>query len=537
MGEASANRDRIITRIFGRACFAPTALPTWCPFAHDDVTGRDNRVVVFDGTRAMPLLPALRSFFRRHAPLAPGGTLVVAVSGGPDSLALLHALCALRDELGIGLHIAHLDHMLRGEQSAAEARFVAETAHAWGVPATVEAIDARALAREWRQNLHAAARTVRYAFLARVAHQENAPAVATAHHADDQAETVLANLLRGAGPAGLAGMRPVAGWEAWRRFAKPEEEKRKRGEEEQDSPLLLRPLLAVTKQEIEHYCATNGLEPRRDPSNDDRRYARTRIRHDLLPKLIEYNPRIVEALGRTAAVCEAEHAFVEQALDAAWPQLGTVTAGRLLFHGAAWAVLHPALRSLALRRGHSLLAPGETLGQDDVERALATAGGPVGRRIELPGGVTLDAGYDGGFVMARGAARTADGPQLAVQAAALPVPGVVELGTRWLLRAETGPAGPAGSPWEVYLDPAAIEGLAVRRRLAGDRMRPAGGPGSRTLQDIFVDAKIPRELRDAWPLVVSGNDIVWLPGVRAAAGYLAPGGAQAIHLLVAPISQ
>jgi tRNA(Ile)-lysidine synthetase-like protein len=474
----------------------------------------------------MSVLPTLHTFFRHHAPLAPGGTLVVAVSGGPDSLALLHALCALRAELGLGLHVAHLDHRLRGDQSAAEARFVAETAHSWGVPATIEAIDVRAAARERRQNLHAAARTVRYAFLARVAGAIGAYAVATAHHADDQAETVLANLLRGAGPSGLSGMRPTSELE----LATP------------DHPpatvhnlRLLRPLLAVTRAELEHYCATNNLEPRHDPSNADRRYTRTRIRHELLPKLIEYNPRIVEVLGRTAAACAEEHAFVADALDAVWPRLVRREASRLRFDGAIWAALHPALQAAALRRGYAWLTAGAaTLGHEDVARARAIAGGPVGRQAELPGGVTLLAAYQGSFVLEHGEPLAPTGPQLALEAVELPVPGVVALGSGWLLQAERCLAAIPDSPWEVYLHTGLHSQLGLRRRQASDRMRPAGGTGSRKLQDIFVDAKIQRELRDAWPVVVSGNEIVWVPGVRAAAGAVALHGAEAIHLVVEP---
>ncbi|HWQ15355.1 MAG TPA: tRNA lysidine(34) synthetase TilS, partial [Roseiflexaceae bacterium] len=244
---------------------------------------------------------ALAAFFRRHAPVPPGGLLVVAVSGGPDSLALLHALHALRGELRLRLHAAHLDHTLRGAQSAAEAAFVAETARAWGITATVASADVRALVREHRLNLHAAARAARYGLLARVAAEMGAHAVATAHHADDQAETVLAHLLRGAGPEGLAGMSAVVPYAEWsratldvrtlnvERSAAPT--LNVAGSTVQRStfngqPPLIRPLLSVTRAAIEAYCAANGLEPRRVPSNEDRRYARTRIRRDLLPRLI-----------------------------------------------------------------------------------------------------------------------------------------------------------------------------------------------------------------------------------------------------------
>jgi tRNA(Ile)-lysidine synthetase-like protein len=157
----------------------------------------------------------VRDFITAHHMIAPGALVVVAVSGGPDSLCLLHVLTQLRDDLGVALHVAHLDHMIRGAESADEAVFVAELAHEWALPYTIEASDIPSLARTRRANLHAAARAARYSFLARVARATGAHAVAVAHHAGDQAETVLLHLLRGAGPEGLSGMQAVTPGQEW----------------------------------------------------------------------------------------------------------------------------------------------------------------------------------------------------------------------------------------------------------------------------------------------------------------------------------
>jgi tRNA(Ile)-lysidine synthetase-like protein len=150
------------------------------------------------------LITDVRDFIIAHHMIATGAPVVVAVSGGPDSLCLLHALTLLRDDLGVTLHVAHFDHMIRGAESADEAVFVADLAREWGLPYTVEATNIPALARAQHANLHAAARGARYSFLARVARSTGAQAVAVAHHAGDQAETVLLHLLRGAGPDGLS---------------------------------------------------------------------------------------------------------------------------------------------------------------------------------------------------------------------------------------------------------------------------------------------------------------------------------------------
>src|SRR6266545_2156816 len=268
------------------------------------------------------LAAEVRAFITAQRMIDAGAPVVVAVSGGPDSLCLLHILATLRDDLGIALHVAHLDHMIRGAESETEARFVADLARSWGLPATVEAVDVPVLAQ--------------------VARSAGAQAVAVAHHADDQAETVLMHLLRGAGPEGLGGMRPVVPWHEWA----PDKETRRPGDKVSDScslspgllvsPSLIRPLLQVTRADIESYCTEHGLAPRRDPTNLDLDATRNRIRHELLPRLIEYNPHIVEALGRTAAICADEQAFVSAALDAAWPELARERDGADDFDGAAW---------------------------------------------------------------------------------------------------------------------------------------------------------------------------------------------------------
>ena len=465
------------------------------------------------------LVERVRSWMHRYAMTAPGETVIVGVSGGPDSLCLLHVLERARADLGIALHVAHLDHRLRGAESAADAAFVTETAHAWGLPVTVEAIDVGAVAKERRMNLHQAARTVRYAFFARLARALDAQAVAVAHTANDQAETVLMHLLRGAGPAGLRGMRPVVPWEEWAHGvegAAPDERAA------EPRPALIRPLLAITRDEIERYCADHHLQPRRDPTNRDLRYMRNRIRHDLLPQLIAYNPHIVAALGRTATLCAEEHDFIQRALDAIWPTLVRRRAGALDFVGHVWCSLHPVLQREALRRAYALLGGSTTLDFERIEAARAAVGRGVGRRIELPGGLTLTVDYAGSFTL--GAAPEVDGPQLAQPAVPLPVPGRVELEHGWAIEATPHPA-PAPTPasaWEVYLDADALAGqLVVRRRRPGDRVRPVAGAGSRRLQEVFVDAKVPRALRDAWPLVATPEAIVWVAGVFPAAGFVA----------------
>lgn len=480
------------------------------------------------------LIAEARAFIADHQLIQPGAPVVVAVSGGPDSLCLLDLLVQLAPELGITLHIAHLDHQIRGAQSAEEARFVAGLAHDLGLAATVAAIDVPGLARERRINLHAAARAARYEFLAQVARSIDAQAVAVAHHADDQAETVLLHLLRGAGAAGLRGMRPLVAWEEWGIVD------REWGMEPNlyppfpiHYPPLIRPLLPISRGAIERHCAERGLAPRHDPTNLDLDATRNRIRHDLLPRLIEYNPHVVGALGRTAAIAAAEQDFIMAALDAAWPGLAVEREHSIAIDGAAWRALHPALQRAALRRACERLAPGAQVGLEQIERARTLVGRGVGRQAELAGGLTLTVGYGGGFTL--GTPPLPAGPQLAEAEIALPERGRVGLGGGWWLEIDrrAGPPAPiAGGGWGIALDAELAGGpLLVRRRRPGDRI--ALEHGHRRLQDLFVDLKLPRALRDAWPLVATPTALIWVAGLRAAAGLRATNAsAQIIHLQV-----
>jgi tRNA(Ile)-lysidine synthetase-like protein len=453
----------------------------------------------------------IATFIDTHQLLRPGDLIVVAVSGGPDSLALLHALVDLRARFDCSLHVVHLDHMLRGAESADEARFVAEIAKQWGVLATIESHDVGLLAHTHGLNLYAAGRAARYHFFARVATALGANAVAVAHTANDQAETVLMHLLRGAGAEGLAGMRPLVAWEQWRTYGILASEENPVAVPTH-APTLIRPLLATTRAAIEAYCAEQLLAPRHDPANDDTRHTRSHIRHNLLPQLIEYNPRIVEALGRTADTLASDHDLIEQSLTACWPQLANLRPRGVELDLAFWQSLHPALQRAAIRRAYTLLGGGATLGFADLERAFRGIAAGVGRVIELPGGIALTVGYT---ILTLGEVAVS-GPQLLHEYEPLPIPGELLLAGGWrMLAVVQQHTEPNVSPWVLHIAGDSLtQPLIVRRRRAGDRI--TGRRGSRSIQDVMVDAKLPQALRSAWPLLVCGDQILWVVGVRAA---------------------
>ena len=472
----------------------------------------------------------VRAFLDTHQLATPASLIVVGVSGGPDSLCLLHVLANLRAERRFNLHLAHLDHQLRGAVSADDAAFVAECARQWHIPATIQAADIGTQARQQRMNVYAAGRAARYRLLAQLARELGAQAVMVAHTANDQAETVLLHLLRGAGPAGLSAMKPVVAWEAWHLVG---------GRPLPDgTAVLARPLLDVERDAVEAYCAEHQLQPRRDLSNDDTRHTRSRIRHELLPGLLEYNPRIVEALARTAALCADEHEAVEVLLDEYWNSLVVAGAAYLEVDGATWRALAVPLQRAALRRAYRQLGGVQTLSHARVEAALQAVAQGAGRTIELPDGITVRTAGAGAFRMQQrdSVDSAVGGPQLAEAAQTLAIPGIMTLQGGWRLVADMhAEAHPPASNWEIWL-PAdtAAQALGMRPRQPGDRIRLSSA-ASRRIQDVFVDAQVPAELRARWPLILVQDRIVWEAGMSADPHLIAqPGSGPAVRLAIEP---
>jgi tRNA(Ile)-lysidine synthetase-like protein len=297
------------------------------------------------------------TFCRAEQLFKPAERVVVAVSGGADSLALLHILQALQRELQIALHAATLDHGLRGAQGAEDAAFVAQVAAAWQIPCTVGSADVPRLAATWRLGIEAAARRARYAFLRRCAAQIGAACIATAHQRDDQAETVLLHLIRGSGLAGLRGILPSS---------------------ERDGLRIVRPLLAIGRDELVMYLTSLGVTPRDDPSNSDTQYARNKVRHAIMPLLREINPSVTLSLARTAETLREDYA----ALLASLPSYVPPNIRRDVF-----LRLLPAQQRLWLRAAVQHIAPERELSFERVEAALRFV-----RRLRTAGGVQLGGG-------------------------------------------------------------------------------------------------------------------------------------------------
>lgn len=426
------------------------------------------------------------------------GPIVVAVSGGPDSVCLLHVLRQLREDVGIEPHVAHLDHRLHA-QALAHAHYVARLCRRLGIRATIEARDVGAYRRERRLSLEEAARQVRYAFLAQVAYEVGATCVATGHTADDQVETVLMHLLRGAGWVGLQGMAQ-AGPHPYA----------------PGSPLrLLRPLLGTSKAETGAYCRAHHLRPRQDPTNVQLSLLRNRVRHALLPLLEKYNPRISEALLRLSEMARDQVSLLDGLVREAWPRVVAEDAGGLRISSPHLIEQPPAVRQHLLRRAiERLLGSFTDFEAHHLERLEAALRGGAGRSTPLPRGLRAITQHHALYLTLR---PTTPLPPLEGEhplnvPGATPIPG-------WTVATRLLPVGGTdirADSWRAVMHYEPGMTLWVRTRRPGDRFQPLGMAEAKKLQDFMVDAHIPREWRDRVPLVCSPQGIAWVVGWRLA---------------------
>jgi tRNA(Ile)-lysidine synthase len=313
-------------------------------------------------------------------------------------------------------------------------------------------------------------------------------------------------------------MRPLVPWEAWATAP----------DDSSPRPPLIRPLLDTPRHEIEAYCTDHQLAPRIDPTNTSPAYTRSHIRTELLPALAAYNPQIVAALTRTAQVCADDYTFLQDHLDTLWPELAAARPGAIFLRAEQWEQLPTALQRYALRRAARQLIGSDDLGYEQIEAGRAAATRGTGTQQTLARGLLLRVEHDGLLLLyepdydpaSAAVSSVTEVPQLGSSEIPLAVPGTTPVSEFWEAQAGSGqpPAGhdTIGKCWQVRLAAERLDGpLLLRRRRPGDRFRPAGGRGSRRLQDVFTDYKIRRELRAAWPVLATPTAIVWVAGLRA----------------------
>jgi tRNA(Ile)-lysidine synthetase-like protein len=473
----------------------------------------------------------------RHGLFRSGTTTVVAVSGGPDSVALLHGLSEVADRWLLTLTVAHLDHSLRPD-SVDDAAFVARSAADLGLHAELAASDVAHIASRRGWSVEEAGRKVRYGFLATVARRVRAECVVTAHHAGDQAETVLAHIVAGTGMAGLGGMRhrsaypltpaEVAEMAELADFAHPGDQG------SVDLPALVRPLLSLPRDRVREFLAERNLEWREDKSNEDLAHTRNRIRHVVVPALEAINPKVLDAIVRVADTARAEDDLVSGLAADVWVRLARRDAALIRIDFSALRAEELALRRRIVRRAAlEAGALGRALGPVETDQVLELADGAA---VTLPGGVR--ARHKDGELTFQVERVTPPPPSL--PPIKLAVPGRTVTPGGWAIiatpRVRRPDDPPRTDPWHAVIDADRSGELQVRGRHVGDRMVPLGMEGrSKSLQDLFVDEGVPADWRASWPVVVASFGIAWVPGLRLdERATLRPATSRVIEMRVAP---
>ncbi len=446
-----------------------------------------------------PLLQRFSNALKQF-PIPVSGKIIVAVSGGPDSICLLHLLKSVWPTNQ--LHVAHLNHSFRLEADS-EAEFVSTLCQSYGIACTVSKQPVLELCKAKRLSKQEGARIIRYAFLEEVAQQEESRWIAVGHTADDQAETVLINLLRGAGADGLSGIPKMR---------------------EANAVTIIRPILSITRTEI--LQELESVQFMQDQSNQDKRYLRSRIRHHLIPTLETYNPRIKETLAKEATLLADESSFLKQQVEATLIKLTLrLFKNEVCFDLPLFCSLHIALQRRLIRWAIAHLS-GTLKGiQFDYLDRILTRIRQSGNTISLSRGLSVQ--KKGDELILKTVEPRLRSPvfglppdlydQLAINSVSIDIP---PWNIRLVLSIQKKQVSFTRGDHTVFLDFDTLAApLLIRGWGSGDRFSPLGMDGTKKLQDFFVDLKIPKEERHQIPILVCSTGIVWVIGYRISNNY------------------
>lgn len=433
------------------------------------------------------LIKKVRQTSRKYSMFEEKDRVLAAVSGGADSVSMLYALKQLAPTLNLEIIVGHIDHSLRGAESAEDADFVRSQAQKLGLEFCMARVDVRVRSKEEKESVQVAARELRYRALINLAKKHTANKIALGHNASDQAETVLMHFLRGSGPEGLAGIPPVR------------------------DRLFVRPLIEVSRSMIEKFLENENIPCRHDPSNKSRKYLRNRIRLDLLPLLAkDYNPNLGKKLSQTSDIFRAESAYMEKAVDKIWPDIiRRDEEDALHLDLEVIRSQDVAIQRRIIRRAIQILKgdrKGLTL--DQVDTAI-TLSGEREKTVDLGDGAQV---RKLGNTLSVGRFHPIKIPETEVV-----VPGVISTGSvhiKTSLLKSPPPAMPSHNR-EVYFDWGKLTPpLTLRSWQPGDTMVPYGMKGHKKIQDILTDAKIPRHRRGSVPILCDPKGILWVAGIR-----------------------
>lgn len=450
-------------------------------------------------------LSKLEESIQSNALFLPNERLLLGVSGGTDSMALLNGLHELAKKYGWQIDVVHVNHQLRGEASKRDAEYVAHYCAKRQIPFEIKLVDVQKVKTEQGGNKQAIARKLRYEVFRQVAKARQIKKLVLAHHADDQVETVLMRIIRGTGPSGLTGISTIREW---------------------GDLQIVRPLRDIYRKEMEDYLRLENIVPREDVSNRSIHYTRNRLRLQLIPELMDYNPQVKQSLLQLSKLMEEEERVWEEWTTESLKSVAThKNENDYYIDLSQFLTLPVALQRRTVKLILSYLVSKSEKSEVGMETTpeisyfavdqvlyLATHPSPS-VWIFLPGGIKGVRSYDSLRL-------TKEYIDVAEQkwCCSLQVPGITYL-TSGMIESSvlsTSTNMTFETKYEVYFDAdkLPLDSLLVRNRRPGDRMRPFGFSGHKQIKSIFMEMKIPVEVRDKKPLVVAGEDIIWIPGIR-----------------------
>ncbi|GAA0353590.1 tRNA lysidine(34) synthetase TilS [Bacillus horti] len=464
----------------------------------------------------------IHSFVAKHGLFQQGDSLLLAISGGVDSMALLHWFIQQREAQSLTLRVIHVNHQLRGEESERDQQHVEEMCRQWNVPCSSVRVDVVTYAREKRISKQVAARECRYQAFEQIAKQYDISIIATAHHADDQVETVLMRLIRGAGIQGLSGIPSLRRTNAY---------------------MIIRPFLKVAKKQLESYCQVHDIPYQFDQSNSMDDYTRNYVRHHVTPLLTELNPQLHEAIGDMTELLREENDWLTQEAKKYADQIiETKDAQQVTLNLSTFRHIPlPLQRRAILLILNCLSEPGSQWSKTHIDQLLELCIQEQGRKeLHLPHSILVQKEYTNLTIGKRDAVQK---HQVSSYYIRLPSEGeldVPELSLKIRVEAyrtalediqqqgksvgKTVPDLPSewrslqsGQRYRAQFDLQQISlPLILRNRQPGDKIQPLGMKGHKKVKDIFIDAKIPQKERQRWPLIADQLDILWIPGIKRA---------------------
>ena len=451
------------------------------------------------------LVELTEKYIRTCGMIEPGDVVIAGVSGGADSICLLFVLCALREKMGFQVKVCHVNHGIRGEEAEADEAYVKELCRRLGAEARFFHENVELIARKRKQSSEEAGREVRRAAFARMCEEDGGTKIATAHHQDDNAETVLLNLSRGTGFKGLCGIWPVRG--RW-----------------------IRPLLYLNREQTESWLCEQGIAWRTDETNEEDAYTRNRIRHHILPMLADQvNPKVVSHLEELSIQAREALEYLEQGTDQAWDRcVSKADPDRILLDRTALAREPKVLQRQLVKRCISTVRGTEKdIASVHIAAVLELAKSRTGKRVDLPGHVAAQNEYAGIEILRESGEKNGQKIE-GMKEIMLNIPGETKVpGQNLVISCRLLEGHCAKEAEEIpqksytkWMDYDIIEhGLSVRTRRCGDYLTVDDKGSRQKLKFYFINEKIPREEREKMPLIADGHEIVWIPGYRMSQAY------------------